>query len=373
LAEFEAGVQHHRVSNHILYADVEGNIAYWQAGAIPIRPDGSHVGRFPWPGDGSQEWLEDEVREIPHAVNPDQGYLVNWNNKASVGFDNGDAVLLGKQDRVLEIEEILAAEGSISWDDMRDIPIQIAAFELYGDETRYLRPYLLAAVDQEAPDDDRLQEAAALLEAWDGRLAEDAVVGEEIRAEQQIWRTWLTRMHENTFEDEFGTCLAETDITDITDINTLIHALEGQDSGVPPSRDYFDDVHTGGTETGDQILVQSLREALDELEEDLGEDMEAWTEERPTIDFTHPLGLHLGQVPLANRATYAQVIELSQPMRAVNIMPLGQSGFIDPVTGDPDPHFGDQLDLYRQFEYKSMRRIPPSTVYLPLVMNRATP
>ncbi len=361
LAQFEAGVQDHQVSNNILYADVAGNIAYWQAGAIPIRPDDRHVGRFPWSGDGSQEW-QDEVRPIPRAVNPDQGYLVNWNNKASAGFDNGDALLLGKQDRVLEIEELLAAEGSISWERMAEIPIEIAAFELMGDETCYLRPYLLAAIDDEAPEDERLQEAAALLAAWDGRLAEDAVAGEEIRAEHQIWRRWLTRARLNTFGDEFGMDWTETNI------NTLIHALDGEASGVPPSRDYFDDVHTGPTETANEILVQSLGEALDDLENGFGtSDMEAWTEPRPNIAFIHSLGLHLGEIPLSNRATYAQVIELSQPMRALNIMPLGQSGFIDPVTGEPDPHFGDQLDLYRQFQYKPMRHISPSAWYFPLV------
>jgi penicillin amidase len=85
----------------------------------------------------------------------------------------------------------------------------------------------------------------------------------------------------------------------------------------------------------------------------------------------HPLGLRLGQIPLSNRATYAQVIALSQPIQAVNIMPLGQSGFIDPV-GNPDPHFGDQLDLYRQFRYKAMRQISPSTWYFPLIFRNDT-
>jgi penicillin amidase len=36
-----------------------------------------------------------------------------------------------------------------------------------------------------------------------------------------------------------------------------------------------------------------------------------------------------------------------------NIIPLGQSGFISP-SGELDPHFRDQLELYRNFEYKQM-------------------
>ncbi|MEA3406973.1 MAG: penicillin acylase family protein, partial [Chloroflexota bacterium] len=260
--------------------------------------------------------------------------------------------------------EILAADESVSWEEMKAIPVEIAAFELMGDETRYLLPYLLAAIAEEAPDDERLREAAARLAAWDGRLVEDAVAGTEIRCEEQIWSTWLSQTRLNTFGDEFRSYWSETDI------NTLIHALDGEASGVPPSRDYFDDVYTEATETADYILVQSLRQALDFLESEEGfgtPDMEAWTEERPPIAFVHPLGLHLGQIPLSNRATYAQVIEMGQPMRAVNIIPLGQSGFIDPITGGPDPHFGDQLDLYRQFAYKPMRQISPSIWYFPLV------
>ena len=40
-------------------------------------------------------------------------------------------------------------------------------------------------------------------------------------------------------------------------------------------------------------------------------------------------------------------------MTGYNIIPLGQSGFISP-DGQLDPHFRDQLDLYRNFEYKHM-------------------
>ena len=45
--------------------------------------------------------------------------------------------------------------------------------------------------------------------------------------------------------------------------------------------------------------------------------------------------------------------------RSENIFTLGQSGFIRLAPGMPgnyelDPHFRDQLDLYRRFEYKPM-------------------
>ena len=361
LDDFQRGIDQFEVSNNFLYADTAGNIAYWQAGAIPIRPDGGHVGRFPLPGDGTQEWTG-RFRAVPHVVNPAQGYLVNWNNKASVDFDNGDGVLLGKQDRVSDIQEILAASASITWDDMQMIPVRVATLKLLGNETRYVRAYLLAAIAAEAPDDQRVQEVASRLAAWDGRAVADAVAGTQGLPEEEIWNTWLSRVLLDTFGDELGSSWSEANL------NTLLHVLDGTTSGVPPSRDYFDHVGTDPSETGNQVLVQSLRGALEVLTARFGtSDIDSWTTARPTIDFVHPLGLVLGEIPLSNRATYAQIVELSTPIVAANIIPLGQSGFISPA-GVPDPHFGDQITLYREFQYKPMQLITLYSLYLPAVL-----
>ena len=358
---FQRSLDGFRVTNHFLYADTAGNIAYWQAGAIPVRPDGGHAGRFPWPGDGNHEWTG-EFRAVPHVINPAQGYLVNWNNKASVGFDNGDAVRLGKQDRVTDIDLLLAADPSISWDDMATIPTLIGAFKLMGNETRYVRTHLLAAIASEAPDDTLLQEIAARLSAWDGRLLSDVVAGTEIRPEEQIWNVWLSKTLLATFGDELGSSWSDADL------NTLLHALEGTASGVPPAVDYFDDVTTGPIETADQVLVQAMRDTLDALTTQFGtSDIDEWTTARPPISFVHPLGPVLGQIPLANRPTYAQMVELGTPVVAANVLPLGQSGFIS-AMGEADAHFGDQLALFDQFLLKPMRLVAISRCYVPIIL-----
>jgi penicillin amidase len=294
-------------------------------------------------------------------VNPDRGYLTNWNNKASIDFDNGDALLLGKQDRVSDIEEILAAVTNVSWGDMETIPTQIAALKTLGNETRYLRPYLLDAVAAEAPNDVRLQEVASRLEAWDGRFVSDPEAGTQVCPEEEIWTTWLSCMLADTFGDELGSYWSDANL------NTLLHALDGSGSGVPPTRNYFDNLSTTVTETDTQLVVLALRRALDILCARYGAyDMDLWTGPRPTISFVHALGPVLGDIPLSNRATYAQIIELSTPILATNILPLGQSGFISPL-GVPDPHFGDQLVLYRQFEHKPMRLATLYMAYLPMI------
>jgi acyl-homoserine lactone acylase PvdQ len=51
-------------------------------------------------------------------------------------------------------------------------------------------------------------------------------------------------------------------------------------------------------------------------------------------------------------------VVLSNPtISSENILTLGQSGFIGVGAGDTpefDPHFNDQLPLYREFQYKPM-------------------
>ncbi len=63
---------------------------------------------------------------------------------------------------------------------------------------------------------------------------------------------------------------------------------------------------------------------------------------------------HFGSSPSQERSTYMQLLELSTPIRGVNVLPPGQSGFIS-KAGVPSPHFGDQIRLFDSFSYKPMR------------------
>jgi penicillin G amidase len=78
-------------NENTMLADDQGNIAWHHPGRLPIRPK-RWDGRLPLPGTGSAEWrgfLRPAQR--PHVVNPDQGWLANWNNMPSVGWTVGDA------------------------------------------------------------------------------------------------------------------------------------------------------------------------------------------------------------------------------------------------------------------------------------------
>ena len=111
LNEFKDALQRLDVgSQNFVYGDVEGNIAYFTSGEIPVREDlqsGAVNGAPPWRvrnGLGGNEWLPVQhpqpyqatakyeilpFDELPKIVNPKAGYLVNANNDpAGLTLDN---------------------------------------------------------------------------------------------------------------------------------------------------------------------------------------------------------------------------------------------------------------------------------------------
>ena len=348
LSEFEAAIPSIVTSHNFLYADRRGNIAYWQAGQVPIRPEGFDP-RLPFPGDGSAEWPGGNL-PVPVSINPAQGHLTNWNNKPQLGYPNADSQILGKQFRVVDLQEDLAGR-TIAFADMEAIPKDIARFGSLGRESRYLEPYLLEALAAIPPQHPLAPRAMEILAGWDGNQIEDAVESTSIQTGEVIFSRWLAGMIVSTFEPALGIDLARSEASS----NMLLHVLDdalGSGSGVPPSRDYFEgrDPHAAMSAAFDQ--------ALESLRSELGDDPRHWTPQRPTTTFQHPLVGTVASIPTSNRSTYAQIVQLgSAGICSENIFTLGQSGFIRLVPPDHfelDDHFLDQLPLYRGFEYKPM-------------------
>lgn len=346
LGEFQFQVQRVNLSFNVLYADREGNIAYFLAGLNPVRPAGYDL-RLPFPGEGDAEWTGDN-RGNPFSINPARGWLANWNNKPSPDYDSGDTLPFGKIFRVNDLFARLA-DGPISREDMEDIPRDIARVKgRTGRESRFLKPYLLRSLEAVPPANAVAARAKEVIEAWDGSVIEDAVESKTVQAGEVIFSAWLTRMLNDTFANAFGSHLAEASS------NVLLHALdfafEGI-SGVPPSRDYFE------CQDPNVLMSAAFHAVVSELAAEQGTDPFAWTGPRGNTVFSHPILGEVARIPLSNRSTYGQVIFLSPRIRGENIFTLGQSGFVKlvPPSGfELDPHFLDLLPLYRNFQYKPM-------------------
>ena len=347
IQQFEAAVKLIPTSHNFIYADKTGNIAYWQAGQVPLRPAGFDA-RLPFPGNGSAEW-PGGILPIPTSINPAQGYLANWNNKPSVDYDNADNQIFGKQFRNWDIIDRLAT-GVISLEDMRDIPKDIARVKALGREARFLKPYLLMALSDVPPAHPLSAQAKSIIEAWDGNAFADAVTSTSLHSGEVIFSTWLSLMLTNTFGDELGARVGEASSNML--IHTLDFALTG-DSGVLPSRDYFNGINPK------VVMSAAFDQTLAVLAAAQGSNPAVWTAPRGSITFSHPLLGVVASVPNSNRATYGQIIVLGRPaITGESIFTLGQSGFLQLVLPSSfafDPHFMDQLGLFRNFEHKPMR------------------
>jgi penicillin G amidase len=342
VAQFEAAARQIITSHNFLYADRAGNIAYWQAGQVPVRPAG-YDPRLPLPGTGEAEWPGGTI-PMPVSINPPQGWLANWNNKPAVWYPNSDSAWFGKQNRVLEIQQRLAGPQLTSLEDMFDIPKDIARVKELGRDSRFLRPYLLNALSTVPSSHPLAAQAKTMVEAWNENVVDDAITSTQYNVAYTIYWVWKDKLTHNAFDDEVGPAHINA-----VDANVLLHTLDGATSQVPPHFDYFNGVDRN------MVIVRSFEEALDSLAYLFGSaDMSTWLVPRGETVFQHPIGIEAGRIPLSNRSTYAQVIVLgADGVTGYNIIPLGQSGFIS-ANGDLDPHFRDQLSLYRNFEYKHM-------------------
>src|SRR6266542_3907374 len=350
LQEFETAVRRLDVSHSFLYADKLGNIAYFFSGKIPVRPAGFDP-RLPLPGTGNAEWTG-EFRPLPFSINPARGWLSSWNTKPAFRYPNPDQRSFGKQWRSLEIDDRLAT-GIISFDEMKDIAKDIARTSEGGDgrESRYLKPYLLKALDAVPPTNPLAAQARAVLEHWDGSLFADAITSETLEPGQVIFAKWFELLLGNTFGDELGTQVNQASV------NILIHVLDdalGGGSAVPPSRDYFNGANPNAV----------MSAAFDEVLTALGQNPAAWsTQPRDIVRFRHtlyPAVPELATMLDSNRATYAYIVVLSNPTPgSESILSLGESGFIalDATNNRPvfGPHVRDQFELYRNFSYKPMQ------------------
>jgi penicillin amidase len=147
-----------------VYADAAGHVGWTLVGDAPRRRKGN--GTFPLPGwDPEVGWEDDDVpmREMPHARDPEEGYLASSNNQPTPTHDAGEGPFLGVDwldgYRQARITEALAARRD--WDVEGVLALQLDRTTLLW---RELRPVVLA-VPARDPDAKR---ALSMLEHWSG-------------------------------------------------------------------------------------------------------------------------------------------------------------------------------------------------------------
>jgi penicillin amidase len=346
LEQFKEALSHFRVgAQNFVYADVEGNI-FWMAPAdIPIR---NVTSLFPLDGaSGNFEWEGFVPRDqLPHAENPPEHFIATANNRpvdSSYPYYIGDRFDRGLRAR--RIRDRLVEKKKLSFEDMQDIQ-----FDVYVLNAERFKKLILDAA-AEHPDlcDDRLREAVRLLEAWDNEARADSVGS-------TIFHAWMKWMVMNLVGKQVSQQTRER-LCMLGRVPLAI--LERLISG-KTQHDWLGELGLSRTE----LVLRSLTDALADLEQLLGLEMDSWDWGRfHTLKLIHAvkdlsLGpfpvdgsidtVHNGVYPLLSEGApmeggpaLCMCVDVEKGMRrAQNVIPGGQSGHHE------SPHYQDQLHTW---------------------------
>jgi penicillin amidase len=293
---------------NVVYADVEGNIGYTLAGRTPIRQLG-HDGQTPVSGwSGEYEWQGYvPFEDWPHAINPPDGTFVTANGKP-VGDDYpyylGQSWLPGY--RAARIRELLEGAERLTVADFCHMQ-----FDQKSVLARRFGPHLRRLAPEVATDD---LPVAGLFDHWEGELSADS-------AAAAVYEVFVRRLLYNVFGDVLvGTAGWEQDLPDrfvgqglhpvltptgyygVNGRALLLRLLDNEENGKNGENE---GLSLFEQHTRDELMTQSLREAVEYLRWQLGPQVDAWRwGDLHQLTFTHPLG----QVPpldkLFNRGPY---------------------------------------------------------------------
>ncbi len=344
--EFNATAKYWRVpAQNIIYADnngPHGNIGIRSTGLYPIRANFS--GRLPVDGsNASFGWAGFvPVSDYPQSWDPSSGYV--WSNN-EVPYPPGYAYasslgsLFDPGYRARRIHELLAADTSVSLEDMKRFQLDIL-----DTAAQSLLPYILRAV---TPSDGVQREAYDALGTW---TMVDAFNMSANSTAAAIWYTFMTYYMEDTFGDEYAS--ADAANLSFPQFNTL----ENLTIHEPPTSHWFNNVTSGKTQSRDQVLRQAFNDTVSHLMATLGPMPASWKwGDIHFREFDHLSGLaafQRGPYPAGGDGftlnvaggliskggpSWRQIIDFSNLDNSLAIYPGGQSG--NPLS----PHYDDFL------------------------------
>jgi acyl-homoserine lactone acylase PvdQ len=347
-------------SNNTLFADADGDIAYWHGNFIPKRDP-----RFDFtkPVDGSNPATDWHglmtLDEIPHLLDPASGYLFNvndspWNGAGASSLRQSDFPAYVEQGiesaRGLHAMRVLAPDGKPRTDFTLD-SLRAAAYDSYLPWFARTIPPLLAAwdalPDHESPLKAKLSTQIALLRGWDDRWSADSVA----TSLAVYWGTELMK--------------------------TVAPAARAART---PSEDWV------ATKLAGDRLLEALAAASDKLTADFGTWLTPWGKinrfQRLNDDITPHFGDSGASIPVpfpsslwgslasfgarqypntrkwygTSGNSFVAVVEFGARVRAIAVTAGGESG--DPAS----PHFDDEAARYADGNLREVYFYPDQLV-----------
>lgn len=361
-------------SQNLMVASADGRIAMQVIGHMPWRSTQHQTqARMPSPG-----WVEEnrwlgvtQYFANPRFVDPEGGILGNTNNKTvdrdfplHVSFDWGDTQRITRLTRLMQDRQVHTRDSFVE-----------AQLDTVSAAARNILPLVardLWFIEEAAPEgtpDRRRQEALELLAEWNGEMNEHL-------PEPLIYAAWMRALQQRLIRDELGPLADEFWQVEPIFIERVFRDVNG-------AAEWCDVARSTADEDCTEIARRALDDALQELVERYGNDLESWRwgaaheaqHDHPVLgetrlmswlvnirqptsggDFTLQRGATPGDGPdpYANThaAGYRGVYDFADPDSSVFVIATGQSGH--PLSR----HYDDLGELWRRGEYVPMTLDP---------------
>ncbi|MCH7409843.1 penicillin acylase family protein [Belliella sp. DSM 111904] len=360
IQEMEAAVSLiHAPGLNVMYGDKQGNIAWWAAAKLPIRP--KHVnskvfldGRTD--GDEPEGWIPFE--ENPMSVNPEAGFVASANNQPDT-LSNGIFYpgYYYPGDRWDRIAKVISAKTDWTQESIKELQL-----ESINENHPINAKSMIEVVN---PDLFKGYEPVrASLENWKGDHHLNNIA-------PTLYYKWLFHTLKLMMSDELGQEDFESFLNTFLYIRSVPTLLRTENSP------WWNNVNTEQEETRREIIENALTISLEELKNQLGKNSKKWTWEKVvTLEHEHPLGAKKPLDRIFN--VKAPVVEANEEavnklafqlngsgiykvksgpaMRIVldfanvesseSILPTGQSGNLF------SHHYKDQAEMYSTGQYR---------------------
>lgn len=257
---------------NFLFADSAGNIGYICAARLPIRKDNNPT--YIFDGSNSENDWKGFVPydEMPKVINPSDNFVASANNKVVKSFRYHISNIWEPTSRIERIREYLTQDKLFGIDDFRKLQMDIKS--VYAAK---IVPVILDAFKDVEVKDNNLRITLSLLGQWNFEMDK----GSQTPA---IFSVFKMKLLENLFLDEMGSTYFKEYVF-LTNIphRILEEYLSGRESS------WIDNVTTDKVEKIDDIIRESLVDAVAYLEENYGNSPEGWQWGKlHKLKFTHP-------------------------------------------------------------------------------------
>ncbi|MDA2919325.1 penicillin acylase family protein [Desulfobacterota bacterium AH_259_B03_O07] len=343
-------------TQNIVFADVDGNIGYQLMGGIPIRSKGS--GKSPVPGWNNEfDWIGFIPHdELPSVINPPSHFIATANNKL-IGDDYPFLISnsWASPYRFERIVSILDEKEKFSIEDFKEIQADV-----YSERAKTFVSEILGIEKK----DSELQWVFQDLAGWNYEVSKES---RPALLYEVVWFNLIRNIFEDEFKEIFPDFLSNIEFYD----NSIASIIKN------PESVWWDNVNTSETEARDETLMQSIKDAMKEIEKHLGENKENWNWGAVhKYAFQHPLGrvkllsylFNPKPIPAPGDSetinssyfrikmpydvtripSYRFIVDLADIDNAISINSTGQSG--DPFS----ERYSDQIENWAKVNYHPM-------------------